>query len=268
VKKLYFGVLLVLAAVIITACGNKSEQAHVQALKNVNADGKLKVVTTFYPLYEFASQTGGDRVNVYNLMPPGAEPHDWEPAPRDMASIEQADLFIYNGAGLEPWVEQRLLPVLAGKKVKVLDASAGQKLISASKGTYDPHYWLDPLMARHTVESIAAAISEIDPNNGQYYRERASAYGEKLLKLDKEYSAAAQSFTSKDLVTSHSAFAYMCRRYGMQQVSVLGLSPEAQPSPAQLKEVAEFVRQNKVRCIFFEPLTKPRQNSPTSKVVG
>ena len=278
-KKLYFFILVILTIALISGCGsqsptdnNKAKDTNGEVVKAVTIASKIKVVATFYPLYEFAVQTGGDRVDVYNLLPPGAEPHSWEPTPKDMARIEQADLFIYNGAGLEPWVEQRLLPILANSKVKVINASEGQNLITATgddhehgeehkhsaEAGYDPHFWLDPMMARQAVETIASALCEIDLVGKQYYREKAVSYGEKLLALDKEFSTAALEFKSKDLVTSHDAFAYLSRRYGLQQVSVLGLSPESQPSPSQLKDVVEFVRNNHVRCIFFEPLVSSR----------
>ena len=279
-KKLYFFILVVLTVALITGCGsgksesdkNTAKDTTGEVVKAVTAGSKIKVVATFYPLYEFAVQTGGDRVDIYNLLPYGAEPHSWEPTPKDIARIEQADLFIYNGAGLEPWVEQRLLPILAKSKVKVVNASSGQNLITATGGGhehgeehkhseeagYDPHFWLDPRMSKQTVEVIASALSEIDPVGKQYYQDNAVSYGEKLLALDKEFSTAALEFKSKDLVTSHDAFAYLSRRYGLQQVSVLGLSPESQPSPSQLKDVVEFVRNNHVRCIFFEPLVSSR----------
>ena len=234
-KKVHFFTLVILTALLITGCvsqrsvdNNKASDTTGEVIKAVTAGSKIKVAVTFYPLYEFATETGGERVDVYNLMPPGAEPHSWEPTPKDMARIEQADLFIYNGVGLEPWVEQRLLPILANSKVKVVNASKGQNLISSTGthehggdhdhgagGEYDPHFWLDPLMSKQTVEAIAVALGEIDPVGKQYYQDNAVSYGEKLLALDKEFSTAVLEFKYKDLVTSHSAFAYLSRRYGL-----------------------------------------------------
>ncbi|WP_066634027.1 metal ABC transporter substrate-binding protein [Desulfolucanica intricata] len=269
-RKLCLAVLFILTMVFLAGCGN-DQPALSNSYKEKNDNQKINIVATFYPLYEFAGRVGGERVEVYNLLPPGVEPHGWEPTPRELARIEDADLFIYNGAGMEPWVEQRLLPVLKNSGVRVVNASSGQDLIHLSAGEqeaehahvhegnrkYDPHFWLDPVMAKKIVESISLALISIDPSGEQYYRNNTENYTNELLALDREFSAAAKEFKNKELVTSHSAFAYLARRYGLQQVSVLGLSPDAQPSPAELKEVVNFVREKKVKCIFFEPLVNP-----------
>ncbi|MDQ0285026.1 zinc transport system substrate-binding protein [Desulfofundulus luciae] len=244
------------------------------------ADGKIAVVTTIYPLYDFARQVGGERVEVTNLVPAGVEPHGWEPTSRDMVRLTQAKVFIFNGAGMEPWVE-RQLGMLEEKGVKVVEASRGLDLITGSPGqghehraapagdtVVDPHVWLDPVQAQEIVRHIQDAFIAVDPDHASYYKSRAEEYIAKLQDLDREYREAAQSFKSRDIVTSHAAFGYLARRYGLRQVPVMGLSPESEPDPAHMREVAAFCREHNVKYIFFETLVSPKLSETLAREVG
>lgn len=249
---------------------------------------KIPVLTTIYPLYDFARQVGGERVVVTRLLPAGAEPHDWEPTAGDMAELSRAKVFIYNGAGLEPWVD-RQLGMLADKGVKVVEAGRGLELISASpehrhenpaagnamegsghsdESAVDPHVWLDPVQAQEIVRHIRDAFMAVDPAHASYYSSRAEAYNAKLSALDREYREAAQSFKSRDIVTSHAAFDYLARRYGLRQIPVMGLSPESEPDAAGLRRVVAFCRENNVRYIFFETLVSPKLAETVAREVG
>jgi len=233
-------------------------------------DGKVHVVATFFPLYDFARQVGGERVKVSCLVPPGTSVHEWEPSVRDIRRAVRADLFIYNGAGLEPWVE-RMLPEF--REEAVVEATRGLALLryegeerreenTATKhrqdGLYDPHAWLDPVLAQHYVKEIAAGLARVDPAGRSYYQKRAQAYISRLAVLDGAYREAAVHFKRREIVTAHAAFGYLAARYGLRQIPVAGLSPQAEPSPARLKELVALVRRHGVRYIFFDSAVNPR----------
>ncbi|RKO65616.1 metal ABC transporter substrate-binding protein [Desulfofundulus salinus] len=270
-----FLLLAGLLLLILSACSTT-------AASGPPGEEKIAVVTTVYPLYDFARQVGGDKVEVTRLLPAGAEPHDWEPTPKDMVTLTRAKVFIYNGAGLEPWV-QRQLGMLAGKGIKVVEASRGLDLISgtpehghehhkgeekAGPAGVDPHVWLDPVLAQEMVRHIRDAFIAVDPDNASYYKSRAEEYMAKLQALDREYREAAQSFKSREFVTSHAAFGYLARRYGLQQVSVMGLSPESEPDPARMREIVAFCREHGVKYIFFETLVSSKISETLAQEVG
>ncbi|MGB9804210.1 metal ABC transporter substrate-binding protein [Desulfofundulus sp.] len=270
--------LLLLAAVLLLSLPGCT----TTAASGPPAGGKIAVVTTIYPLYDFARQVGGERVEVTRLLPAGAEPHDWEPTPGDMVALTRAKVFIYNGAGLEPWV-QRQLGVLAGKGVKVVEASHGLDLIAGDPGQgpehnkggetaepagVDPHVWLDPVLAQEMVRHIRDAFIDVDPGHASYYKSRAEAYIAELRELDRAYREAARSFKNREIVTSHAAFGYLARRYGLHQVSVMGLSPESEPDPVHMREIVAFCREHGVKYIFFETLVSPRVSETLAQEVG
>ncbi|MBE3586810.1 metal ABC transporter substrate-binding protein [Desulfofundulus thermocisternus] len=235
------------------------------------AGEKIAVVTTIYPLYDFARQVGGERVEVTRLLPAGAEPHTWEPTPKDMAALARARVFIYNGAGMEPWV-QRQLGLLEEKGVRVVEASRGLDLIAGpgdhGEAGVDPHVWLDPVLAQEIVKKIRDAYIAVDPDHAAYYSSRADEYLAALRELDREYRAAAQDFQRREIVTSHAAFAYLARRYGLQQVALMGLSPESEPDPVRMREIVAFCREHDVKYVFFEALVSPKVSRTLAREVG
>lgn len=233
---------------------------------------KVAVVTTIFPYYDFVSRVGGDRVRVSCLVPAGVEPHDWEPTPRDIARVFGAQIFVYNGAGLEPWVDAQL-GMLQERGVKVVEAARGLDLITASgreaaPGTVDPHVWLDPVQAEKIVAGIRDALISVDPQGAAYYSSRARDYIDRLKVLDEEYRAAAKTFKNRDFVTSHAAFAYLARRYGLHQLSVLGLSPDSEPDAAHMADLVSFCRAHRVRYIFTEKLVNPKLAQTLAREAG
>lgn len=219
------------------------------------AEARVRVAATFYPLAEFARRVGGSRADVRALVPTGVEPHDYEPTPRDLAAIERADVFVYNGAGFEPWVD-RLLPELPPRVVRV-NATAGLALLMPpwSSGGPDPHVWLDPVLAQAQVGLIAAGFVQADPAGRTTYEANASALRADLGALHRRYEQGLRSCRRKEFVTTHAAFGYLAARYGLHQVSIAGLQPEAEPTPARLREIVALVRRADVRVIYAETLT-------------
>ncbi len=154
-------------------------------------DGKPMVVASVFPVYEFARHVAGDRAQVVSLVPTGVEPHDWEPSPRDMAQVRRARLFVYNGAGFEPWAE-KVKAEVDGKTTAVVSATAGIPLVGG-----DPHVWLDPTLARMEVETIRAALTRLDPGGTEVYAAQAKAFAAKLDALDERFAAGLRDSFSR-----------------------------------------------------------------------
>lgn len=241
------------------------------------AGEKVRVTASFYPMAEFARQVGGDKVEVSTLISPGVEPHDYDPTPQDIAGVHKSRLFIYNGAGLEPWAD-RIGDDLASGGVVVVNASAGLDLMTKDAGTdggssgnnstFDPHVWLDPVLAGREVDNIKAGLIEADPQNQDFYENNANAYKDKLADLDKAYRGGLANCGRRDIVSSHQAFKYLAARYGLDVMAISGLSPDEEPSPQKLAEVAQFARDHGVRYIFFETLVSPKLSETIASEVG
>jgi len=234
---------------------------------------KLKVVTTLFPLQEFASAVGGERARVDLLLPPGAEPHAWEPRPSDLAKIQRADVFIHIGRAMEPWAGD-ILKVTQGANLKIVEASKGFQLLEAgnfhkqpspghrhARGEEhsDPHVWLDFSLDGKIIEAIAAAFAEKDPAGASHYQADAAAYRSRLEALDKKFEAALSSCRHRQIILGgHSAFAYLAKRYGLQQIPLYGISPNAEPTPKRLTEVIQAAKRHGVKFIFFEEMVNPK----------
>ena len=206
------------------------------------------MVASFFTLWDFTRQVGGDRAEVVSLVPPGVEPHDWEPTPQDVIQARKARLFVYNGAGLEQAAD-RLLKEIAGTGPLPVNTTAGIALLGAGRArrpdkdhARDPHVWLDPMLAQTQVDAITAGLVQADPEGRAGYAERAAAYKAKLGALHADFEAGLRECARRDVVTSHAAFAYLTRRYRLNQVPVLGIAPESEPSPADLARLVRFAR--------------------------
>lgn len=222
--------------------------------------GTIAVVATFYPLYEFAQRVGGDRVTVRVLVPAGVEPHDFEPTPRDVTLLTDARLVIYNGAGFEPWLE-KMLPDLGG--AVLVDASRGLPLIGA-----DPHVWLDPVLAAAQVARIVQGLSDVDPAGRETYGQNGTRVAEDLRELDRRLASALASCRRREFITSHAAFGYLARRYGLTQVAISGLSPESEPPPGRMREIVAEARRTGTTVIYYETLVSPRVAEVIAREVG
>jgi zinc transport system substrate-binding protein len=225
-------------------------------------DGKPLVVASVFPVYEFARQVADDRAQVVALVPTGVEPHDWEPSPQDMAQVRRARLFVYNGAGLEPWAE-KVKAEVNGKTTAVVSATAGISIVGG-----DPHVWLDPALARKQVETIRAALAQLDPAGAEAYGVRAKAFAAKLEALDERFAEGLRNCARREVVVSHAAFGYLTRRYRLEQVAIMGLAPESEPSPAALAAIVRLARARKVEAVFFETLVNRRLADTLAREIG
>jgi zinc transport system substrate-binding protein len=204
--------------------------------------GRETVAASFYPLAFAAREIGGVSVEVENLTPPGAEPHDLEPTPQDVEDIQSADLVLLLGQGFQPSLE-RAAGNAGGEVVELLDTPG----LEFKAG--DPHVWLDP----GRFATVGAAIGRAMDNEAA-----ARSFVQRLEALDREYRAGLSACRRRDLVTSHEAFGYLADRYRLRQVAISGISPEAEPTPGDLQGVVDAIRQTGATTVFTEPLVSPR----------
>lgn len=247
---------------ILAGCGTASGNT---------SGGRISVVTSFYPMYDFATKIGGEKVSVVNLTPAGTEPHDWEPSSTDMVTLEKADIFIYNGAGMEHWVDS-VLSSLSNKDLITVEAAKGITLLKSSGAdqseSYDPHVWLDPQNAKIQMQTILDAFIQADPANKEYYKANFDKYAGELDKLDEEFTAALSGLPQKNIVVAHDAFGYLCNAYGLTQVPIEGLSADSEPDAARMSEIIDFVKANDVKVIFFEELVSPKVAKAIAEETG
>lgn len=218
-------------------------------------NGKPVVVASFYP-YAFAAQSvGRDRVNVANLVPPGVEPHDWEPSPLDVKAIYDARVFVYNGY-LEAYVP-RILAELPSNGPILVNTSAGLPL-RTENGQVDPHVWLDPRLMSIIAGKIAAALSRADPAGADYYRANAASLNASLEMIHADYVTGLANCGLRTIVVAHEAFGYLSARYGLTMVAIQGLSPDAEPTPQKIQQILDTVHQTGAEYIFYEALVSPQ----------
>lgn len=196
-----------------------------------------------------------------NITPAGVEPHDYDPSTQNIARIESGDMLVLNGS-LETWAD-KIKGNLKGTNIKIV--IAGEGLFTKPQ---DPHIWLDPKLAKRQVKKITEGYAEIDPINGGYYQDNEKKLSQKLDELDNQFKEGLKSCRRKDMVTSHTAFAYLAGSYGLNQVAISGLSPDEQPPAQQLAKVAEFAKKENVKYIFFESLVSPKLSETIANEAG
>lgn len=234
------------------------------------------VAASFYPLGYLAERVAGGDLGVATLVPSGTEPHEWEPTPREVERTLKARVFVYNGAGFEPWAEALVQDLRASGRV-VVEATQGLALREggpeededhAGGPARDPHAWLDPVLAKAMAANIAGAIVRADAANSTAHGERAAALRADLDALDARYRGGLEDCANRNILTTHAAFGYLAARYGFAQHSISGLSPEAEPSPAKIQEAVELARRLNITHIFFETLVSPRVAETIAREAG
>jgi zinc transport system substrate-binding protein len=276
-RALLAAVTAALAVGALTACGDDAPDAGATA-------AKLNVVAAFYPLQFVAEKVGGDAVSVTNLAKPGAEPHDLELNADQVAQISDAKVVVFL-KGFMPAVDEAVEQQAADRSfdvstaVPLLDPPAGHEEHEGEEagaeeehaeeaGGKDPHVWLDPTRLATIGEKVAERLGQADPDRAADYTARAATLRSELDALDKEYAAGLKTCQRREIVTSHSAFGYLADRYDLEQIGISGLTPEDEPSPQRLAEVATEAREHKATTIFFETLVSPKVAETIASEVG
>ena len=204
---------------------------------------QMKVLVSFNPLYEFTKEIGKERVNISIIIPNGIEPHDWEPTIQDIQKMKDADMVVINGGGFERWIE-KLTSI--NSKILIVDTSAGIPLLNKDQNGFgntvrkDPHFWLDPVLAKKQVLNIAKGLMKIDPENTNYYQENANIYNAKLDLLDKKIRTELSTCNKKDFLAFHDAFSYFANEYGLNQHTIIvNIDENAEPTAATLEQVVQ-----------------------------
>lgn len=268
-RKLIVFVLFLIFASLVFGCAGGDNQVQ-------NDDQTITVVTTIYPFADFVRQVGGEKVKVVYLLAGGASPHTYEPTVEQARLVNEAQLFIYCGAGLDDWAVG--LAEAAGPDLLLLNLSTKVQLLDSAlynrpgdsenheendhhedaddhdQGPADPHYWLDPLIVR---DSIMPAIHEellrINPAQEEYFNDNLEQYRNELTMLHEEIASAALTFKRSNFIAFHSAWQYFARRYNLQEVAVITDFPGQEPSAGWLVELVGLIHREDVAAIFAEP---------------
>ncbi|MDR7278570.1 metal ABC transporter substrate-binding protein [Catenuloplanes atrovinosus] len=266
-----------LGATALAGCGDDGGAAAA-------AGDRLGVVAAFYPLQFVAERVGGDAVSVTNLVKPGAEPHDLELNPQQVGQLTDARLVVYL-KGFQPAVDEA---VAQNNPDRAFDASTAVPLLTATESAHsheegeeehaeeeeaaeggsDPHLWLDPTRLATVADAVAAKLGEADPGHAADFTARAAALRTELTALDAEFTAGLKTCERREIVTSHTAFAYLAERYQLEQIGISGISTEDEPSPQRLAEVAAEAKEHGATTIFFETLVSPKLAETIAQEVG
>ena len=271
-----FALLLSLSTFVLVACGQEES----------GTNDKLTIYTTLYPLEYFAERIGGDNVTAESIIPPGSDAHSFEPTTRTMTELAEADLFIYNGAGMEGFADAAK-DTLTNEDVMILESAEGIHVDETKEeheeheehgeddahsdhdhGNINPHIWIDPTLAIQQAENIKKALIKIDPDKQETFESNFVALKEELLALDKEFQEMADRAPKKEFLISHDAYSYWESRYGLKQVSVSGLSPSQEPTQKQLEEIIETAKSYDLKYMLFEQNATPKPAKAVQQELG
>lgn len=280
-------ILLMTGLVGLTSAIQLSQAQEVMA-----ADKKIKVVTTFYPVYEFTKNVVGNEGDVSLLMKAGVEPHDFEPSTKDVKKIQDADALVYMDDNMETWIPKVKKSTKSGK-VDYIEGTGDMLLVAGSEDAhdheesdkdddhdhkghdheghshaYDPHVWLSPYRSISVVETISQQLAKKHPEKAEAFKANAKAYIEELKKLDKEYSDTLSAAKQKSFVTQHAAFGYLALDYGLNQISINGVSAESEPSAKRLAELSKYVQKYDIKYIYFEENASSKVAKTLAKEAG
>lgn len=279
-KKLLF-LFSIIFLFILTACAQSDDSGSGKTQQNDSK--KMTVVTTFYPVYDFTKKIAGDTADVHMLIDGGTEVHTYEPSAKDMAMIQDADVFIYASSEMETWVKS-IIKNLDNQKTMVIEASDGIELLSGEEDAheheaeeeegeghshaYDPHVWLDPVLVKEQVATITDGLIKADSKNKAVYEENRSAFQQELDELNQAYETAFKDAKNRKFVTQHTAFSYLAKRYDLQQVAISGISPEQEPTPKQLNQMQDFIKKEGVHVIYTESSASSKIAETISDATG
>lgn len=261
---------LIVSLSLLTACSAKSVPATTE-----KAQSKRTIYTTFYPVYDLTKRIVGDKMNVKMLIQANEEPHSFELKASDRAALNDADLIVYNGANMENFIPD--LQAALKDNNRFLNLSQGLTLLEnksdlddGEQNSVNPHTWLSIKNAMEQLNTISERMVAIDPVNADYYKNNLKKSLTEFEALDKKFKEAINKIDKpeKYFVVSHAAFNYLAKDYGLKQVAVTGISPEDEPTAAQLKKIADFVKEHGIKTILFEGKTTPKVAETLARETG
>jgi zinc transport system substrate-binding protein len=260
--KVSFSLFVGIASVLLASCGGA----------NAPDDGKIRIVTSIYPLAYFAERVAGPYAEVIQLVPAGVEPHDYEPTPRDIAALQKADIIFLNGGSVDVALQKaaeasdRHSHQSLGYAVTNLPIDGLDSTNAESMRTIDPHVWLDPILVKTIVHDIARGLIQAemykhndDSPHAKEFETNAAAFVAKLTALDEDYrKGLAACPAGNAALTSHDAFGYLSKRYTIPLLPISGMSPEEEPSPKRMAQLVRDASAQHVTTVFFETLASPK----------
>lgn len=266
---------LIIASIIVISYLN-STKTIVKApnlTNNLNLNNsKLKVATSFYPLEFLAREIGKDLVTVTNITPAGSEPHEYEPTQKQIIDISQSDILLTNGAGLESWTTKLAQGNMSSKQILELSKSFELSQIEEEdKKVQDPHVWLSP---KNYIKMAKLVSNEMQRNqnitNQTIIQNNAKLLVQKLEVLDQNYMAKLTKSNCKNtkFVTNHNAFNYLAKDYGLESLSISGLSPEAEPTTKELADLSQTIKANNIKYVLTESIASPKLAQTLAKEIG
>lgn len=273
-RKVILSLISIILLMTLVACGDKNVGVSVNENNSSDNNGKIKVVASFNAMTQFIKAVGKDKVDVQTMIPSGTEPHDFEPKPKDLENISKAQIFVYNGLGMENWVD-KTIKAADNKDLIVVEASRGGNPIKNSDedavkehGQYDPHMWISLSSAKIEAKNIKDALVKVDPSNKDYYEKNYNEFASKLDAILNDYKTKFDQTSSKNFITGHAAFAYFCRDFGLQQNSVENVFAEGEPTAKRLEELVDYCKKNDVKTVFMEEMASPKVSETLAKEVN
>lgn len=266
-KKIYLIFIAVLLITLVSGCNSNKGQSKGKSRDEIN------VMASFNAVADITKEIGRDKVNVSVMVPKGTEAHDFEPKPKDVASLNESDLFIYNGLDMEHWAEDTLKTI--NSDVTIVEASKDANLLELKNssddhghGNYDPHIWLSLKEAKVMAKNIMEGLIKVDAANEDYYVENFNDFTKRADELFSEYEKKFQYVKNKNFVTGHEAFAYLCRDFDLTQKSVAGVFNEGEATSVKLKETIDYCKENNIKTIFMEQGASSKVTDTISKETG
>ncbi len=252
--------IILMLPIMLIGCGTQSD-------KNINnGEEKVNVTVSISPIKEFTELIGGDKVKVTSLIADNVEPHDVDLKPRDFEKLTKSELFIYNGLGMEDWLEQ-VKEQISEDKIKYVDTSENGNPIKTD-GKTDPHQWLSLKEAINQCNNIKNALEEVDPENKTYYEENYEKVKTDFEELYNEYLPKFQSLEHKNFVTSHEAFGYLCRDFGLEQQALNDLFGEGELTAKKIENLVKYCNDNGVTTIFSEEEDSQKEANTLAKEIN
>lgn len=287
------------SASVLAACGSNSDSS-------TSDKNQTEVYASTFATAAIAREIGGDEVNVKMIVPPGADPHSYEPTSKQLTEIAKGDLFLLTGTTLEPY-SKKIQESLKGTDVRFVETSKDVNLLESDAtlhaheeeghsedehaheeeghddhatdehaheeeghdhGKYDPHVWLDPVNAKAMARSITTALSKEVPKDKATFEKNLKAFDQQADALDKEFKQAVADGSKKELLVTHAAYGYLAERYGFTQLPIAGISPSDEPSQKQLAALVKEARMHDLKYVAFEETVSPKVARVIQKEIG